>query len=484
MSEGQRNLPNLLLGRPRSDKTRAEYVRESQAARRKKLGIKTITVEVQPDVHTKIKAAAGQKHMTMQELIVETLDQALSLSGSRPWDVFGDDLIDDSESKYTHVSLFSGCGGVDLGFRQAGFKTVLANDIDPDACRTYRANLGEIIEDDLRKISFPPQAMRPDVLTAGFPCQPFSNAGARKGVGDDRGQLFMTAINVVKELRPRVVVFENVRGLLSFKNGEKLLITEICEELDAAGYDVVFSLIDASRHHVPQKRQRLFIVGTERSSETGTFSFPTPIDRSDLTLGHTVMDVPDAARNQNEFFQLNPQALYLGDLVPEGGSWKDIPYDKLPDRLKKISDNIVRYRWPNFYRKFHRTEIAGTITASFKPENAGVWHPRDNRVLSVREIARIQSFPDWYEFDGRSVKSKYKQIGNAVPPRLAYEIALQVVRCLSGESLRTPSSMYSFQKFIAGGKPLRARDRDIVFIRQPEIGDAHLSPYGQTDVLS
>jgi DNA (cytosine-5)-methyltransferase 1 len=341
---------------------------------------------------------------------------------------------------------------------------VFANDINPDACDTYRKNIGEISDQDVRVVGVPKLSERPDVLTAGFPCQPFSNAGSRKGVEDrTSGTLYQTALAFVRDLKPKSVVFENVRGLLSFGDGEKLLIQEICEQLDALGYNVVFSLIDASRHNVPQKRLRVFIVGVERMQATGVFSFPHPVIREDLCLKHIIMDLNSKVLNQEELMQLNPQAVKLGSMVPEGGSWKNIPYENLPDRLKKISDNMERYRWPNFYRRYHRDEIAGTITAAFKPENAGVWHPVEKRIFSVREIARIQTFPDWFNFVGRTIKSKYQQIGNAVPPRLAYELAVQIRAVLGGADLRGTSEYMSFEQFVSSGKPLRARDRDVIF---------------------
>jgi DNA (cytosine-5)-methyltransferase 1 len=124
---------------------------------------------------------------------------------------------------------------------------------------------------------------------------------------------------------------------------------------------------------------------------------------------------------------------------------------------------MERYRWPNFYRRYHRDEIAGTITAAFKPENAGVWHPIEKRIFSVREIARIQTFPDWFNFVGRTIKSKYQQIGNAVPPRLAYEMAVQIKAVLGGSDLRGASEYMTFEQFVDSGKPLRARDRDVIF---------------------
>lgn len=414
-----------------------------------------------------------EKQITLQHQLfpaTETKDQNSRVDSKRPWEVFTQSSSKGEVSALTHVSLFSGCGGFDLGFHQAGFRTVFANDIDSDACITYRENLGEICKEDIRNIKIDSLPFRPDVLTAGFPCQPFSNAGSRKGTSDDRGTLYETALEFVRTLKPKCVVFENVRGLLSVKHGERLLIEEICEQLDILGYSVVFSLIDASRHHVAQKRLRLLIVGVERSSDMGHFSFPSPVDRNDLSLKHTIFDLEDSIPNQTELMQLNPQAILIGAMVPEGGSWKDIPYEKLPDRLKRVADNIERYRWPKFYRRFHRDEIAGTITASFKPENAGVWHPIKDRIFSVREIARIQSFPDWFKFEGRTVKSKYQQIGNAVPPRLAYEVALQIKAVLNGTDLRNNSACITFEQFIRSKKPLRACDRDVIFYKEKTGG--------------
>jgi DNA (cytosine-5)-methyltransferase 1 len=452
----------LTEGKSKNGQNRAESFESSQTTRKKRFGISTTA----SDAEGNLIGITDEKQITLHNQLfssLETNDQPESTYSNRPWDVFTQPSPNEDISDLTHVSLFSGCGGFDLGFHQAGFRTVFANDIDPDACLTYRENIGEIFAEDIRTIKIPTLPVRPDVLTAGFPCQPFSNAGSRKGITDDRGTLYETALDFVRTLKPKCVVFENVRGLLSFKHGERLLIEEICEQLDELGYSVVFSLIDASRHNVAQKRLRLLIVGVEKSSTMGHFSFPSPVDRNDLSLKHTILDLDDSIQNQTELMQLNPQAILIGAMVPEGGSWKDIPYEKLPDRLKRISDNIERYRWPKFYRRFHRDEIAGTITASFKPENAGVWHPIKKRIFSVREIARIQSFPDWFKFEGRTIKSKYQQIGNAVPPRLAYEVALQIKSVLNGEDLRNSSGYITYDQFIRSKKPLRASDRDVIF---------------------
>ena len=129
--------------------------------------------------------------------------------------------------------------------------------------------------------------------------------------------------------------------------------------------------------------------------------------------------------------------------------------------MKKIKQNIVRYHYPRFYQRCDRDEIAGTITASFQPEKAGVFHPTKHRALSVREVARIQSFPDWFEFKGMT-SSKYLQIGNAVPPRLAYEIGLQLDRVLQGEDLRTGKASILFSDFVSTTKVLHLSDLDVV----------------------
>lgn len=377
-----------------------------------------------------------------------------------PWSVFKNKKVNDKDFLYTHVSLFSGCGGIDLGFKQAGFKTIFANDINKDACETYRKNLGEIVLGDITKISIP-DFKKVDVLSAGFPCQPFSNAGSRKGTSDDRGSLYLSALSAVEKLRPSVVMFENVRGLLSSKHLGKLVIEIICENLKNLGYNVTFALVNAAEHNVAQKRLRLIIIGVEKKRKVN-FLFPKSKKRDDLILENIVFNIPETIPNQLDLMQLNPQAITIGNMIPEGGSWKDIPYEKLPSRLKKISDNIERYHWPKFYRKYDRKEIAGTITAAFKPENAGVWHPSESRIFSVREIARIQSFPDWFVFYGDSVKSRYQQIGNAVPPRLAYEIATQISLLLKGVEIISDNQL-TFSDFKKLNRPLRPSDSNVIF---------------------
>ncbi len=328
------------------------------------------------------------------------------------------------------VSLFSGCGGLDLGFKQAGYDIIYANDFDKDAQRVYRANFGEIDERDILDVS-EEEVPSCDILTGGFPCQPFSNAGNRKGIRDSRGNLYKECLRMIESKMPKVAVFENVRGLLSIRdeNGG-LLIETIVKNLEEAGYNVNYQLINASDYGVPQNRVRVFVVAF-RKDLGKTFVFPPKQSKEKLNIGN-FLDVPDNVPNQVDW-PFSPQVLNMIQYIPEGGSWKSIPYEYLPDRFRKIADNMKRYHAPNMYRRFARTEIAGTITAAAQPENCGIIHPTENRRYNVREIARIQTFPDDFVFfteNPKSVTGMYKVIGNAVPPVLAKRIGSAIIEQL------------------------------------------------------
>ena len=327
--------------------------------------------------------------------------------------------------KPTVVSMFSGCGGVDLGFVQAGYDVVWANDFDEDACETYRHNIGNIIHGDVTTLDVP-DIKDLDVLTAGFPCQPFSNAGSRKGINDPRGQLYQQTFKFIEKLNPKVVMFENVRGILSTKTESGKLIDEIIDTLsNKYGYHVSYRLMNFSHFGIPQKRIRVIILAIKNKNYINHI-FPEVTVDKDLSLKATLKGITNKLPNQTEIMRLNPQALHYGSMIPEGGSWKSLDYSILPERWKRIRDNMVKYHYPNFFRRYARDEIQGTITAAFKPENAGVWHPTKDRIYSVREIARVQSFPDDFVFQGRTIKSKYQQIGNAVPPLMAKQVAEQL----------------------------------------------------------
>lgn len=318
------------------------------------------------------------------------------------------------------VSLFSGCGGMDKGFENAGFHRVWANDFDADAQAVFKLNFGDIDGRDIRTVPVDdiPEC---DIITAGFPCQPFSNAGNRRGVYDKRGELYLECLRIIESKKPKAVLFENVKGLLSSKHqGGKRLIEVIKEDLENLGYNVNYKVVNASDYGVPQNRERMILVAF-RNDLGKKFEFP-PIqeDKSGLTLRH-ILSIPEDVPNQT-YWPYSPQAQKMIEQIPQGGSWKNIPYEKLPPRFKKIRDDMKRYHAPNFYRRFSLDEINGTITASAQPENCGITHPTENRRYTIREIARIQTFPDDFLFiDGttRNIIAMYKVIGNAVPVHLA-----------------------------------------------------------------
>ena len=348
-------------------------------------------------------------------------------------------------------SMFSGAGGADLGF-VGGFdhlgirfdplpyKIVWANDIDPDAAMTYRANQEKYLgshrfhEGDVRLVD-PSLVPDFDVLVAGFPCQPFSNAGKRLGVDDERGNLFREVQRFIAEKAPLAFVLENVKGILSTKMPDGTpLPEEIRKRLSHVrmsrgghvGYRVTEAKLLKSDHFgVPQQRHRVLIVGI-REDVGGGFDFEAikkhvhPKSLEKLSLKHVLDNVPEKPE-EREVWGFSPQAKKLVPLIRR--SWKDIPYELLPPRFQRIRDQMERYRSPNFYRRFGMDEVNGTITASAQPENCGIIHPVEHRRFSVREIARIQSFPDDYVFEGRSVSEKYKVIGNAVPPVMAHALA-------------------------------------------------------------
>lgn len=393
--------------------------------------------------------------------------------------------------KYKIASLFSGCGGLDLGF-SGGFtfygkdferldtEIVFANDFDKDASTCYNSNplLTEhgckCRLEDIRNIDAS-EIPDFDILLAGFPCQPFSNAGNRKGVNDDngRGTLFEECERIIrskveKGVRPSAFVFENVRGIMSSKMPDGTTVPEeIKKRMERLGYNVSSKLLCASNYGVPQQRFRYLIIGVAKDFAPFNFDeidnlvtsleIPSVANSTDekLLLGSILQgtdNLPDndfwpySATTQNtveligpcehgetldKFFKSDFKKSELPQTAFEGRSWKNIPYEKLSTRFRKIYDDPKKYHSPKFFRRFAYGEINGTITASAQPENCGITHPVYNRRYTVREIARIQSFPDNYLFSAIPLQSRYKVIGNAVPPILGWVIAKALTSHLS-----------------------------------------------------
>lgn len=391
------------------------------------------------------------------------------------------------------ASLFSGCGGLDLGFlgdfefrgkkfNKTSFKIEYANDIDSAAELTYNENPSffnnhKLHKEDIRDVEseFIPDF---DFLIAGFPCQPFSNAGLRKGVNDERGNLFEECERLLKsglkrKNKPIGFLFENVRGIMSSKMADGTTVPdEIVKRMEALGFNTNYKLLKASNYGVPSNRYRLIIIGFRK--DLGYFDFnsldnivakynlPNAKDKPyELLLGSVLSDIPEDALQAKEYWKYSPGSQYMVDkigpcidgkatleqfrlktplnkissTIKQGKSWKDMQYKDMSERFQKIYDNPKKYRSPNFYRRFALGEINGTITASAQPENCGITHPFENRRFTIREIARIQSFPDDFKFPYKTIADAYKVIGNAVPPIFAWVLAKSIEQHLRNEGV-------------------------------------------------
>jgi DNA (cytosine-5)-methyltransferase 1 len=380
-----------------------------------------------------------------------------------PWSPFT--LGKKPKALLNHISLFSGAGGTDVGLHFAGFKTLFANDIEKNAVETFWHNLDKkktvAVCGDITKLELPNFTGRKiHLLTAGFPCQPFSNAGDRLGTSDPRGQLYLSVLKAVDHFKPEVVLLENVRGITTSLHQGKLVIETIMENLKEKGYKVSFKLVDASDYRVGQRRLRLLIVGTQRTP----FIFPAAKEKSGLKMGDMLKPSSKGLPNSTERLKLSPGTESMLKLVPIGGSWKDVAYDKLTPRFKKIRDNMKRYHAPKFYRKFTKDDVCGTMTAAFTPENSCVWNPCSDKLMTVRDCARIQSFPDWFEFKGSTLRSKHKQIGNAIPPRLAYEIGIAIKHHLSSSPAVPKKGHYhSYRTLKESKSSITTKEQTIIF---------------------
>ncbi len=330
-------------------------------------------------------------------------------------------LKSSKKTKYTAIELFAGAGGTALGMENAGIEHVLLNDFDKHACATLRMNKPEwnVVEGDVRKLSF--YEGQADIVQGGFPCQAFSYAGNKMGFDDIRGTLFFEFARCVKEVKPKIAIGENVKGLLTHDNGRTLkTMIAILEEL---GYRVKYKVLRSQYLDVPQKRERLIIIAV-RNDLNIPISFPREQDYI-VPLRDAILDCPNSVGQQ--YPEKKKKIL---DLVPPGGYWRD-----LPEKLQK------EYMGASFYmgggktgmaRRLSWDEPSLTLTCSPGQKQTERCHPVETRPLNVREYARIQTFPDDWLFAG-SISQQYKQIGNAVPVNLGYHIGKMVIQMLENK---------------------------------------------------
>lgn len=293
------------------------------------------------------------------------------------------------------ASMFSGIGGIDVGFQQAGFDIVWANEIDGDACNTYRNNFADeyIVEGDIRKIN-PTSIPDIDILAAGFPCQSFSIAGYQRGFNDARGNLFFEISKILDIKRPKIVFLENVQNLVEHDNGKTFLV--IYNTLVQFGYYVKYKVMNAKDYaNIPQNRDRIYIVAFQSLDECSKFCFP---DEVELTT--KVFDIIDRNSVKHKFYYYNESSQYYNDLI-------NIVRDE--NAIYKINDNgVVR-------RRFF---VCPTLTANMGtyPDRIPIIKCESGiRKLIPSECLALQGFPQEYTFPKTiAVESAYKQVGNSV----------------------------------------------------------------------
>lgn len=384
------------------------------------------------------------------------------------------------------ISLFSGAGGMDLGFLSAGYDVVYANDYDNNACESYYRNIGNIDCTDIMHVNVD-NIPDGDVVIGGFPCQDFSVLGGskRQGIKVERGRLFRSFVNIIKEKKPIAFVAENVKGILSankgiafsimykdFSNPSKTNFSESeiaysVEELEDAlmksqssnlplfqeseknEYKVFYSLINFADYGVPQFRERVIIIGIRSDIfiKQGIFAFPKPFysDKNYISSGEVFegkaiyFKKVNRIDNNNKIARTKSRTVRMLKAIPEGGNFKD-----LPDGLK------VKGLMSNIYRKLDRKRPSPTVIAN---GGGGTWgyHYEEPRSLTNRERARLQTFPDDYLFFG-NISQVRKQIGNAVPPIGILPIALKLKNYLIGSNLSNKD--YEYLNFV---KNLRNR---------------------------
>ena len=338
------------------------------------------------------------------------------------------------------ISLFSGAMGLDLGLEQAGINIQIGQDFDASCVKTMQKNGRQALLGDIRKLE--PEDLlsasgmtfgEPFLICGGPPCQPFSTAGKRLGINDPRGSLFREYVRMIDSIRPRFFVMENVKGLMSSplkdadgKSTDGKVIDVILEEFSRLHYKTVYGVLDAVNYGVPQFRERFVLIGS-RDNEDIFLPIPTHFqmhqnpDYRWVTLGNSIRDLEDTPGECADF---SPSRLKYLKLVPEGGNWKNLPPDVLEEAMGGAY--LSGGGKVGFYRRLSYSQPSPTVVTSPIQKATMMCHPTKDRPLSVAEYARIQQFPDTWEFTGTLV-DKYRQIGNAVPVGLAKAIGEAII---------------------------------------------------------
>ena len=325
------------------------------------------------------------------------------------------------KTNFTSIELFAGAGGLALGMEHAGIKQNLLVEIDKHAAATLKHNRPKwnVSCADAREASY--KGMTADIVTGGFPCQAFSFAGNQMGFEDARGTLFFELARCIKEVHPKIAVGENVRGLLTHDDGKTL--RAMLSILNDLGYRVAYRVLRAQYLDVPQKRERLVIIAVRKDLDLPilfpmekdyTISMREALENTPLSLGQAY---PKRKRE-------------IMELVPAGGYWRDLPIELQKEYM--AGSFFLGGGKTGMARRLSWDEPSLTLTCSPAQKQTERCHPTETRPLNVREYARVQTFPDGWEFQG-SVNAQYKQIGNAVPVNLGYHVGRCLIAMLEGQ---------------------------------------------------
>ena len=330
---------------------------------------------------------------------------------------------------YTSIELFAGAGGLALGVEKAGFNTLGLIEFDKDAADTLKKNRPNwnVINDDIANIScldlekyFSIKKGELDLLSGGAPCQAFSYAGKRLGLEDARGTLFYHYALFLEKLQPKMFLFENVRGLLTHDHGKTY--ATMLDIFTRAGYTIDKQVLNAWNYDVPQKRERLITIGI-RNDLVGKTEYRFPKAHSyKPVLRDVLLDCPDGPG-----VPYGEKKRKIFELVPAGGYWRDIDPAIAKEYMKSCWD--MEGGRTGILRRMSLDEPSLTVLTSPSQKQTERCHPLEARPFTVRENARCQTFPDDWEFCG-NVSAQYKQVGNAVPVNLAYDIAKEIVHSL------------------------------------------------------
>lgn len=339
------------------------------------------------------------------------------------------------------ASFFAGCGGLDLGFEQAGFDVVWANEYDKSIYRTYQTNhpATHLCLSDIRELK---ESDIPDVdgFIGGPPCQSWSYGGLQLGLDDERGRLFISYIKLIKAKKPKFFVIENVDGIVSDKHFKVFL--NFISDLESCGYNVYYKLLNAADYNIPQDRKRVFVVGFIKTLDCN-FTFPKESDKPKIVLRKAIGDI------------ITEPYLYHDKVLENKTNGRFYNHDCYigPFDHKYMSRNRVR-NWDEIsftiqaqarncpiHPNAPKMEYIDSNHRRFKPGFEELY-----RRLSVRECARIQTFPDSFRFYYEDIRDGYKMVGNAVPPRLAYNLAISIKKALQQESIKSQQVLIGYYK--------------------------------------